>query len=223
MNRAARRELRARKADLREKVTAQRAELRARLHEQRSADRARRSRRRRLMLLALLLLLWLLLRACHCDLEVPPPSPIEPTPRVSLLDPAPAADAIAPAPPRRAATTAPRLRGRIESTKRPEFHNETPPLQSWLTAFRMQVAARSPRLSQCFEGIEAPGALKWTAAVDTARGIVSDHQFDSVLTGAVLSKPLRECLIGVLSSPPYRLPTHETQPSPSRVSIVIEF
>ncbi|WNG58351.1 hypothetical protein F0U59_29125 [Archangium gephyra] len=89
--------------------------------------------------------------------------------------------------------------------------------------FRIQVAARSPRLAQCFSGTERPGALRWTAAVNAASGSVSDHALEPVGTGGELSGKQRDCVQGVLSSPGYRLKPEQKQDLPGRVSIVIEF
>ena len=213
--RAARHELRARRAALRARV----AEARARLRPKRSAGR---SLRRRLLLLALLLLLWILLRHCNCAVEIPSPpdvGPPRPDSIVSVVDAAVAT----PTPVVSVARSKPRPRRRLKSRRRPTYRNDIPPPAAWLTEFRLQVSARGAQLSRCFEGAVRPGALRWTAALDAARGIVSDHQFEPVLAGAALSRSLRTCLIEVLSHPPYRLSLPDKQPSPSRVAIVIEF
>ena len=171
-----------------------------------------------------MLLFYFMLRQCNCAETPPPPvelAPVEPAPGVFLLDAAPVAPLPAVKPPHVA--KAPRHRGRMKPRSRPRYRNKAPSPQSWLPEFRLQVAARGPRLSRCFEGAERPGALKWTATVDTARGIVSDHHFEAVLTGATLSKTLRACLVHALSTPPYGLSTEDGRSSPSRVSIVIEF
>ena len=206
-------------------LKAQKAALKARLAEEKAAIRAqlaanrprRRSLRRRLALLVILILVWLLLRSCDCETPPgPPPMAPDGAPPVALVS----ADAALPdaSPPRKR-----RKRGRITPRDRPAFVNQTPETQSWLAAFRVQVAARSPKLARCFEGTERPGALKWTAAVDIPRGVVSDQSLESVLTGVSLSKARRACLQGILKDPPYRLPSPPTRAGPSRVSIVIEF
>lgn len=237
-DRAARRELKARQAELRERLAQEQAllrarvaqeqtALRARIAEQRAnraglpdteAERRRRRRRRIAMLILLALLLWALLRGCDCD-EPPPPTGSGPAPApvgVWLVDAAPPPP---PPPPRRRA----RRRPKLKPKPRPAYEPVPPAPPSWLTGYRLQVASRAPRLSRCFEGAERPGALKWTASVDLARGVVSDHRFEPVLAGVTLSKPLRSCLVATLSRPPYRLLRDSDQPSPSRVSIVIEF
>lgn len=206
-------------------LKAQRAALKARLAEEKAAIRAqvaahrprRRSLRRRLILLLILILLWLLLRSCDCTSppgEAKPPIP-DAAPIVVVVDAGLVPDARPP--PRR------RKRGRIKPRNRPAFVNQTPANQSWLTRFRMQVSARSPKLARCFEGAEQPGALKWTAAVDIPRGMVSDQSIEPILAGASLSKARRLCLEGILKSPPYRLPSPPTRAGSSRVSLIIEF
>ncbi len=208
--------MKARRAELRERIRTERAALRAKMREL-HADRDKR-RRRIAFFVLLVILLWLLLRGCDCEPEPEPePGPGGPRVGVWLVDAGPAPP---PPPPPRARK--PRKK-RLKPKPRPTYEPKAPPPRSWLADFRLQVAARAPRLSRCFEGADAPGALKWTAAVDIARGVVSDHQFEAVLTGATLSKPLRRCLVGVLAKPAYRLSPDAKQPTPSRVSIIIEF
>ncbi len=219
-DRAARRELRARAAELRAQMAQERARLRAEIRARRPDDERRR-RRRIALFIALLLLLLLLLR-CDCTEDPPPVEVAGPATPGAVIGDA----AVVPPPPVEPPARAPlarRPKRRLKSKDRPKYRNEAPAHQSWLPSFRLQVAARGPRLSRCFEGADQPGAFKWTASVDTARGVVSDHQFEEVLAGVSLSKTLRVCLVAVLSTPPYRLTTREVQESPSRVSIIIEF
>ena|GEM_PF-625588 len=213
-NREAKQALKAQKAALKARLAADKAAIRAQINANRPR---RRGLGKRLALLALLILIWMLIR--HCDCETPPGVPSV------LPDAAPGIALIEDAGLRPDATRAKkrRKRGRIKPRERPVFVNETPTGQSWLVAFRVQVAARSPQLARCFEGAEQPGALKWTAAVDIPRGIVSDQSIEPVLTGASISKARRVCLEQVLKNPPYRLPSPPTRAGPSRVSMVIEF
>ena len=193
------------------------ADARARLRARREPPPGK-ARRRRLLLLLAVLILYALLRCCHCE-EPPPPEP-GPEPAVTPVD----AGVKAPPPPkkvRKKPAKRPRRKARIVPRVRPEYTNPTPAPEPWLVEFRLQVAARAPRLSRCFVGAERPGALKWTALLDARRGVVSDHQLEPILAGATLSKPLRACLLEALSQPRYHVRAEHRQPS--RVSIVVEF
>jgi hypothetical protein len=114
--------------------------------------------------------------------------------------------------------------GRLTPVARPDYRNTAPSPNGWLSALRLQVSSRGPKLARCFEGTDRPGALRWRASLDVARGIAADHRFEPVLAGATLGKPLRRCLAAVLSDPPYRLPVAEGDPDgPAEVAIIIEF
>ena len=93
----------------------------------------------------------------------------------------------------------------------------------WLTALRIQVAARSPRLAECFEGTTQPGTLRWSVAIDPDHGVVSDPEVEPTLAGQDLSTAQRRCVLGVLSDPPYQLATGDEPATPARVALVIEF
>ena len=200
------------------RLRAQRTALRAELGRRRAAVRARtkgaRTRRRVWIALAiLLLLLLLLLRDCSCT------HPVEPPP-VGVATTAPTGgagsiDTPVPVPPP--------VTGRIATTPRPTMTTEgvAPPL--WLTALRIQVAARSPRLAECFEGTTRPGTLRWSVAVDPDHGVVSDPEVEPTLAGQELSHAQRRCVLGVLSDPPYQLATGDQPATPARVALVIEF
>ncbi|MCB9521790.1 MAG: hypothetical protein H6702_00240 [Myxococcales bacterium] len=221
----ARRALKARRKALKHQLNQQLAQARR----ARAAQRRRASRQRRLVwrliLLALLLLLYLCLRGCDCECD--PGGPFGPRRGVpAARDAGPdAAPALAPdmGPPPSRPRPRRRLKARTPAVERPAFHNARPPVEGWLAALRLQVAARGPRMSRCFEGSEAPGALRWTARVDVARGTVADHDFEPVLAGALITEPLRRCLVGVLSAPPFRLPPPDAPGPPAQVSILIEF
>lgn len=205
---------RQRKRELR----AKRNELRAELKRRRAAVVARRppkkrSRRRWILLLILLILLLLLLRDCRCNevVEEPPvvagdatlvvPAPLEVVPEAVV----------------------PRPVGRVARVDRPEFRSEVPGPIPWVASFRLQVAARSPRLAECFVGAHRPGTLKWTAAVEPGAGRVSDMTLEPTLLSDELTRPQRVCVLGVLSDPPYELPDGGERSTPSRVGMVIEF
>jgi hypothetical protein len=65
--------------------------------------------------------------------------------------------------------------------------------------------------------------LRWTAAVDPALGLVADHSIEPALPSAELTTAQLECLVGVLSDPPYQLEAGDEPATPTRVGIVIEF
>jgi hypothetical protein len=117
----------------------------------------------------------------------------------------------------------PALQGKVPEQPRPAFGPQNAGSPPWLDEFRMQVAARSPRLADCFTGVERPGALRWAAAVNPNGGSVSDHELEPVGVGTDLSADQRKCILGVLSSPKYQLTVPGTSGLPNRVSLVIEF
>lgn len=209
-----RRELRRRKKELRRSAERMRQAARERMERLPSVRREKRRRRiRRAVTIAALLLLAMLVR-CECEPSPPAPPP-EP-----VVKPAPEVKPKKPAPP---ASKPKAFRERMERQRRGRYQNEAQTSPSWLDDFRLQVAARSPRLAQCFDGTERPGALRWTAAVNAASGSVSDHALELVGTGGELSGKQRDCVLGALSSPGYRLKPEQKQDLPGRVSIVIEF
>jgi hypothetical protein len=101
---------------------------------------------------------------------------------------------------------------------------------TWFETFRRQVLARSPRLSECFNGAGLPGGVRWTARFNVATGEVSDHGLELVSGESSLPDELKACLVDALSKPRYaplkmqegsddkRIPK---QPVP--VSLVLEF
>ena len=97
----------------------------------------------------------------------------------------------------------------------------------WIDEFRLAVSARSPRLAQCFTGTDRPGALRWTCSVNPESGAVSDHELEPVGGGseftAWLGTEQRDCVVKVLSNPPYKLTVPKEEALPDRVSLVIEF
>lgn len=194
--------------ELRARVAAMRADLRRRRQEKPD----RRRRRRWWPWLLLLLLLLLLLRLCSCSEAPPPlPEPVAPAP----TGPAGTGEVTPPAP-------VPQP-GRIPRRDRSEYANDAHDQLPWVTAFRMQVAARAPRLAECFVGADNPGALKWTAAVEPVSGRVSDHTLEPAGVSSVLTADQRTCVLGVLSDPPYRLEAGAGRSTPPRVGMTIEF
>ena len=218
-------ELKARKAEAKTELAAQRTALRAEL---RSRRRAAANLRGRLVLLAVLILLWACLRSCDCSQPPSPPAPPLPPP-VTPVDEAPEPEN--PEPELETAKKKPKAKpkkkkrytGRIKPRDRARFTIKEPDRQTWLTSFRLQVGARSPRLAECFEGVDNPGAIKWSATMDITKGLVSDHVFEPALQGHGLSKIQKACLATVLSTPVYGFPKPTKGLTTSRVSMVIEF
>ncbi|MGK0361785.1 MAG: hypothetical protein ACI9U2_004103 [Bradymonadia bacterium] len=195
-----------------------RAVLKARI-EAAKAERRRRRRKRVIKLILFLILLWLLLRRCDTGLIFVP-----------LVVPVPgAAKSVATAGPpstapatRRARAKPKRLR-RVKTEPRALYAPKPAGPAPWLAALRLQVAARSPRLARCFEGLGEPGALTWTMSLDPASGVASDHAFEP-RSGGALNKKARACLTAVLSAPPFSLGVEGVEGAArTRVSLVIEF
>jgi hypothetical protein len=159
----------------------------------------------------LVLLLLLLIRDCSCA-HPPDPAPVTAAPSrpgvgVSVETSAP------PAP----------LTERVATTPRRAMTPEAVAPPPWLASLRIQVAARSPRLAECFEGTTRPGTLRWSVAVDADHGVVSDPEVEPTLAGQDLSNAQRQCVLGVLADPPYQLVTGDEPSTPARVALVIEF
>lgn len=187
-------------------LLARRRELRARIARRRAAEPPRRRRR---WLLLLLLLLLLLIPPCE---EPPAPlaasAPAPPEVAAAFGEPAPPP---APPPPR------------IARRDRPAFEVNAPEPLPWLAAFRLQVAARSPRLAECFVGAARPGALKWTVGVEPRAGLVSDATLEPTLASDAITPAQRACVLDVLAAPAYELDAGAAPATPARVAMVIEF
>lgn len=205
----------------RQSMKAQRAALkassravRARVAQLPHVQKARRKRRVRRGLTLIAMLLVLVFIRCDCGALVPPE--------------AIGADAGVPvaalAKPVVKATKPPPLQGKVSLARREAFATMPRTAPDWLDAFRMQVSARSPRLAECFQGTERPGALRWVAAVNPDSGAVSDQTFEPVGLALELNRGQRTCLTQVLASPAYKVPAPPADHAfPSRVSLVIEF
>ena len=208
-NRAARAEQRQAKVQA---LNEKRDQMRQKLEERRKTektDRKKAGQPRWLVPVLLLVILMLLVRECTRE---------EPPEVVQIPDCPPAECEGEPAKP-----PPPKFTGRNARQDRPAFDTPSTKPPPWIASFRMQVAARSPRLAECFVGAVTPGRLKWTSSVEPHDGHVSDHLLEPVLTSADLSRQERECVLDVLSDPPYRLEVGEERATPSRVGIVIEF
>lgn len=208
-----RRELRARKQAVHAAVAKLRREARERMSQNPAVRRERMRRRiRRASMLVALLLLALFVR-CDCAQAPAPPVPVvavSPVAAKTKPPPTPAAK-----PEVFSDRIKPQRRSRYEATPRP------PP--SWLEAFHLQVAARSPRLAECFSGSDRPGALRWAAALNAKSGAVSDHELEPLGAGGSFTLQQRDCVIAALSSPQYQLKVPATDALPRRVGLVIEF
>jgi len=204
-------ELKARRRTMRRDLAVGRQELRERVRALRPADRGKRRRRLLLAALAALVLLLLILRDCRCD-AAPAPAPPGQGPSVTR------------ALPTRPAQPPPPIAGRVERVRRPGFVAPAPAARSWLDDFRLQVSARSPRLSECFRGSDSPGGLRWSCALSPSDGATSDHELTPLRGTVAVSPAQRACLVRALSSPAYHLrPGPDAPSAPLRVSMVIEF
>ncbi|MCB9761294.1 MAG: hypothetical protein H6739_15740 [Alphaproteobacteria bacterium] len=215
MTRQQRREMRqaldARRAAARAQLERRRDAARQELERRQAARKAEEKKRRRRWLWLLLLLPLLLLRDCSCNGKaLGPKDPQRFGPGAAALTPP------APAPP------LPRP-GRIQRRDRPEYVVDPPPPVPWLTDFRIQVVARSPRLAACFLEAPNPGTLRWSTSVDPTTGAVSEHTLEPTLLSDPLTREQRTCVLAVLSEPRYRLEAEADQATPQRVGMVIEF
>lgn len=209
------------RAEQRRELTRKKSELRAQLARARRAaqgrvdgiDLVRRARRRKrakqAVGLAILVALLLMIR-CDCGPAQPGPTG----------EPEPMADSGAkPArPPPSAAMGA-----RVTRQPRAVFTAQAQEAAGWLDEFRLQVAARSPRLAQCFTGAERPGAVRWSVALNPSSGAVFDHQLELVGPDPGIEEKQRACVEQVLSSPAYALAADPDEALARRVSLVIEF
>ena len=212
MNRAQKRALRAQRSERRRQLRARRAELQSQLR----AARARRPRRRwrRWRWALLLLLLLFLLRDCCCEEATGPTAPAVPAPPPAVTT----ATVVEPPPP-----PPPPVKARLRRRRRPALQAPKPPPRTWLDDFRLQVAARSVRLAACFEGIDRPGAVRWSCALDPASGKVSDQRFEPIASRTGLTPKQQRCLRKALAKPVYRLKVADDGATPDRVSLVLEF
>jgi hypothetical protein len=210
-----RRELRQRQRELRQSLQARSRQVRERVHAIPAVRRERNRRRvRRAVTVALLLLLACLIR-CECQQGPPSPPPAKGETQETLE--------AKPKPPVTAPARREPLRAQVKRQPRATYEGEAQAPPNWLEDFRLQVAARSPRLAQCFTGTDRPGALRWTASVNPESGAVSDHEAEPVGPGPELRREQRDCVIRTLSNPPYRLSAKQKQELPTRISLVLEF
>ncbi len=215
-----RRSLRARRQEVKRDLRRNLADMRARARDRVQALRTRQdpNRRRRRLALAVppLLVIAALLR---CDCERQPAKLPEPVQAQAGPKAPPAAPAPRPPRPRGRAP----LAGEVDRRPRPGYQTGAQPPPTWIDEFRLQATARSPRLAQCFEGTDRPGALRWVAALNPETGSVSDQDLEPVGPHTALTVEQRACVARALATPGYRLTRPPNQPFPERVSLVIEF
>ena len=171
-----------------------------------------RNRRRVFRLVALLvILIFLLLIRCDCGPAKPHvPQVVEPTPVEKEMPDA--------------GVQKPVFKTTVKTLPRDSYENKKLLGASWLEQFQMQVVARSPRLAQCFVGVDRPGALRWTCALNADTGVASDHELEPLgnNTGQ-LSKTQEACVVEALSKPAYTLTNVPKEGLPQRIGFVLEF
>jgi hypothetical protein len=179
------------------------------------AKRKRKQRQRRLFLLLLLLLLLLLIR-CECEEEpaLPPVVDIDDDPEPEVKK--------KPSAKKRRKPKA-KLEGEIDGSDRDEMQIEQLGPPSWLPQFRLQVAARSPRLAACFIGSEKPGALRWSALVHAQSGRVTESEIEPVFRGSGIDNRQHACLVKGLTEPKFLLDEPDPDAAARRVSLIFEF
>lgn len=212
-------ERRAMRADLRANQRALRAEMKSKGRELRRNPEVMRliSRRRRRLLIRILLvviLIYLLLQLdCRGDTAVELPSLNEIA--TEQID--------APLRQIRKRKQRRKLSGKVKSEQRGNLALDLSSVPPWLDAFRLQVAARSPRLARCFEGNERPGAMRLSALVNAGSGRMSEPAIEPAFRGADLTSTQEKCLLRVLASQPYKLGADAPQAASRRVSLIFEF
>jgi hypothetical protein len=172
-------------------------------------------RRRRIQRTVAVIALLLLLLLIRCEGQGVPETPV-PTQPVPTEPPKPKVASVAKTPPTKRFVP-------VRPVERPGFSAPVRPPAGWLDVFRLQVAARSPRLAACFNGTDRPGALKWTSLVSLQTGAVGSHEFEPLGLAAEVSETQLTCLKEVLSKPGYRLGDEDVEGLPERVSLVLEF
>lgn len=199
---------------LRARVLAARDEQAAALGKNPHVIRARRRRRLQRAVLAIAVLLLLLLIRCDETGSGSPVSAAVPDAGVEPVVKKP--PATSPAKPFRPVVKA-------SPVLRPAFDTPAKLPNPWVDAFRLQVAARSPRLATCFNGSARPGAVRWTTLVSKKDGAVGTHEFEAMVAGVQLDAAQTACLTEALERPGYRIAAGDGDGLPERVSLVLEF
>lgn len=209
-----RKTLRTQRKAVRQRLRALQERTRQRVQQIPAVRRERTRRRvRRLVAVCALLLLALLMR-CDCDKNpqgqrpasapAKRPEPAKPRPKIAKD--------------KRSSD-----RTKMQTQPRNKFAGAAQAPAAWLDDFRLQVAARSPRLAQCFTGTDKPGALRWTAALNADSGAVSDHQIEPIAPSGELKREQYDCLTRILSDPRYKLKPAVSEVLPDTIALVIEF
>lgn len=217
------------RSDVREAMRRRRTQLRAMLPRFREVARARvarleqipafkaarealaRRRRRRRRIAGAMTLLLLLLLLVDCEGKPGKHGPAAKATPIAKVTPKPKPTPRGP------------IDGKLATQKRPGYTLDARPGPDWLDDFRLQVAARSPRLAQCFNGSERGGTLRWTTSVDAKTGVVSDHDFEPLGASANMGGKQATCVAHALSDPPYLLKNPPPDALPNRVSLILEF
>ncbi|MGQ0505951.1 MAG: hypothetical protein ACT4TC_11615 [Myxococcaceae bacterium] len=194
---------------LRRQLPALRRRARERVQQLPQVRQAKRRKRWKLFATTALLILIACLAQCDCGHHATSTAQVAPASIVAPpKHPVPA--------PRR------RVRARTDPHARPGFATADSTTPPWLEQFHMQVAARSTRLAECFDGAERPGALRWATFVNGDTGKISESELEAMGAGADVSQSQKTCLLKALADPPYRLDS-PNEALPRRVSLVIEF
>jgi hypothetical protein len=186
------------------------------LQQQRQRRQRRQRRNAMIAVVVAVLLLLLLLRDCSCD---PAPVAVAPVLECPVAPECPAGPSAVKPP---IVKRPPRV-GKIRPRSRDPLVIDNTTNPSWLTAFRLQVSARSLSLATCFNGTAKPGALRWLVRVNATLGTVSDGELEPVLGALQLSSEQRSCVLATLSAKPYRLQVAPGDAVDARVSLVLEF
>jgi hypothetical protein len=178
--------------------------------------RQKRRRRRRLVAALVAALLLLLIARCECDEPPLAPAPVE------VAEPE-----LAPAPVRLPPKKRPKgkrpLEGKLEASGRSGLEVDATAPPPWLGQFRLQVAARSPRLAACFIGADRPGALRWTALVHAKSGRVTESVLEPMFRGGQLDEAQHDCLVNALVEQPFKLDASAEEAAARRLSLIFEF
>ncbi len=210
-----RRQLREQRKQLRQKLPELKRQARARVDQNPMVRRERNRRRIRRAVTAVILIILACLIRCDCGPPPPLPEPV----KIEQAAPPVVKPRVVVAPPMKKKP----LRATMDANPRPQINGEARPPPTWIDEFRLEVSARSSRLSLCFTGSERPGALRWTSSVNPESGAVSDHELEPVGGSSEIGRDQRNCLIKALSDPPYKLTHPANEALPNRVSLVIEF
>jgi hypothetical protein len=95
--------------------------------------------------------------------------------------------------------------GRVRATARESLEVKAPAPPAWLETFRRQVMGRSPVLSACFRGVDAPVGVWWSTRLSPSTGTATDSVFEPVLGQGALNGSQVSCLRRGLEGVPFAL------------------